>query len=161
MDLSKFTDLSDDARAWVYIFEKPLSEEDLDSVEDKLTRFMESWNCHGASVRGAWHCFENKILIIAGESTDGMSGCSIDSSVRVLKELKTEGIDALNIANVHYRTADEILTIGRTAFANLCNSGSITDETIVFDISSVTRVGQLRETGIEKEFRSSWHAQAF
>lgn len=54
-----------------------------------MTRFCEGWNTHGNLMLTSFELVENQILILAvDESNLGASGCSIDSSVRTLRELE-------------------------------------------------------------------------
>ena len=54
-----------------------------------MTRFCEGWNTHGNLMPTSFELLENQILILAvDESNLGASGCSIDSSVRILRELE-------------------------------------------------------------------------
>lgn len=54
-----------------------------------MTRFCEGWNTHGNLMPTSFEIIDNQILVLAvDESKLGASGCSIDSSVRTLRELE-------------------------------------------------------------------------
>ncbi|MEO6916194.1 MAG: hypothetical protein ABI151_11550, partial [Chitinophagaceae bacterium] len=57
-------------------------------IEDMLKDFTSSWKTHGDKVKGyADLLFGQFVVIMADESDYGVSGCSTDSSVRVMKEI--------------------------------------------------------------------------
>lgn len=58
-------------------------------MEDMLKEFTDSWNSHGTPVKGfATLLFGRFIVLIADESATGVSGCSTDSSVRLIKSIE-------------------------------------------------------------------------
>jgi len=76
--------LNNDARAWVYAASRTLSGEEQKKLEENLTAFCEGWSSHGVPVRSSWVIRENQFVVLMAE--EGPSGCSIDSSVRMLKQ---------------------------------------------------------------------------
>jgi hypothetical protein len=88
--LLPFKQLPDYSRVWVYQAERRLNEQELVIVRQRLSRFCEGWNTHGNGMPTSFEVFDNQILVLAvDESGLGASGCSIDSSVKVLKELES------------------------------------------------------------------------
>ena len=84
--------LNNDARAWVYAASRRLSVEEQKALEENLTAFCEGWTSHGVPVRSSWEIRENQFVVLMAE--EGPSGCSIDSSVRMLKQAGSAlGID--------------------------------------------------------------------
>lgn len=76
--------LNSEARAWVYAASRPLSDEEQKVLKENLTSFCNDWTSHGVPVRSSWLIRENQFVILIAE--EGPSGCSIDSSVRMLKQ---------------------------------------------------------------------------
>ena len=101
-----FNQLPDNSRVWVYQAERSLSEKELDIIRQKLLRFCEGWNTHGNGMPTSFEIFDHQILVLAvDESGLGASGCSIDSSVRILRELETMlGINLTDQGKVSVRT---------------------------------------------------------
>ena len=156
-----FEHLSNNARVWVYVFKTELNPEQESIVKSKFDQFVSAWQCHGSELTGAYELIENKVLVLAVEEANSVSGCSIDSSVRVLKQLKEEhGIDALDQTLIHYRRGDDLETVNRSIFDTLCKAGDISDETKVID-PLLTSMADLRSGKLEKDFSQSWHARAF
>lgn len=85
-----FEQLPAHSRVWIYQAERILTEKEIEIVKQRLTRFCEGWNTHGNGMPTSFDIFDQQILILAvDESGLGASGCSIDSSVKVLRELES------------------------------------------------------------------------
>ena len=160
-ELSIFPQFTNNANVWIYGFTQPLSDSEKNIVQNALKDFVSNWNSHGQPVNGDFLVLYNKFAILGEESSDGISGCSIDSSVRVFKYLKERhGLDALNHNLIHYRCHEDIISTERAIFQELISAGKIIDETIVFD-TTVRTVGDIRNGLWEARFSASWHARAF
>lgn len=157
-----FDNLPDDARVWIYAFEKPLGDADKQAVAERLDTFMEEWRSHNVDVHGAYAILHDRFVIMSGVSSDGISGCSIDSSVENFKFLRDRlGLDALNRDLVHFRDADGVVqALDRAAFQKEVSGGRCSADTIVFDITIGT-LGDFRGGRFELPLAQSWHAKAF
>ena len=158
---SIFPQFIDETRVWIYGFTHSLTNKEKRIVEHTLQEFVGEWKTHGQAVTGDFVIWYNKFAILGGESADGLSGCSIDSSVRIFKKLNEDhGLDALDQGLIHYRIDTEILSVNRIVFQDLVNKGTITDDTIVFN-NTIQTVGEIRRELWETKLTNSWHAQAF
>lgn len=82
-------DFSADSRVWIYQSNRLFSLSEALHIEDLLNRFSESWLSHGQKVKGYANLFFGQfIVLMADESAAGVSGCSTDSSVRLVKEIE-------------------------------------------------------------------------
>jgi hypothetical protein len=82
-------DFSPASRVWIYQSNRLFSLSEALTIEDKLNDFVAGWNSHGDPVKGfATLFFGQFIILMADESATGVSGCSTDSSVRLIKELE-------------------------------------------------------------------------
>lgn len=58
-------------------------------VEQLLNDFTAQWQSHGTPVKGAGYLFFGQfIVLMADEQATGVSGCSTDSSVRLIKSIE-------------------------------------------------------------------------
>ena len=160
MNLKQFAAFEDDDKLWVYIFDRALDEGEGRALEGRLREFTASWKSHDKEVRGTYAIYKRQIVLLAVKG--GISGCSIDSSVRLFKEFKiSHGADALNRNWVFFIDQNrEIQKASRAQFAELVQKGSIKNDTLVID-GSITQVGELRFGGLEKPFSQSWHKNTF
>jgi hypothetical protein len=80
---------STESRIWIYQCNKPLSESEKDEVLNMLHTFTNNWLSHGKKVKGYGNILFNQfIILIADETASAVSGCSTDSSVRLMKEIE-------------------------------------------------------------------------
>jgi hypothetical protein len=82
-------DFDDNSKVWVYQSNRLFSIGEALEIEDMLNDFLAKWNSHGTPVKGyANLLFGQFAVFIADETATGVSGCSTDSSVRVVKEIE-------------------------------------------------------------------------
>jgi hypothetical protein len=82
-------DFDSESRVWIYQCNRLLTMSEVLDVEDMLNDFVKTWNSHAMPVKGfATVFFGQFIVLMADESGSGVSGCSTDSSVRLMKEIE-------------------------------------------------------------------------
>ncbi len=82
-------DFAPDSRVWIYQSNRLFSLGEALQIEDLLKNFTENWQSHGTPVKGFGNLFFGQfILLMADENATGVSGCSTDSSVRLIKEME-------------------------------------------------------------------------
>lgn len=80
-----------DSRVWVYQSNRLFSMGEALEIEETLKDFTEKWQSHGSPIKGAAYLFFGQfIVLLADETTTGVSGCSTDSSVRLIKEIEQQ-----------------------------------------------------------------------
>lgn len=99
-----FEDMPNEARIWVYQADRPFDEKEKTWIISKLVTFCNQWNTHGSLMPSSFDIKYDQFIILAvDESQLGASGCSIDSSVKILREIETElGINLLDSGKVSY-----------------------------------------------------------
>lgn len=158
---SVFAAFPDSASLWVYPFAQRLDAAATQTVRGALDPFLEQWNSHGAEVRGAYALQDDRFVLLAARPETTVSGCSIDSSVRIFKDLKTYAkLDGLAKSLVYYRGAAGVEAVSRSAFQALIDAGSVGPDTRVFD-PGIQSLGELRAGRFELPLREAWHARAF
>lgn len=76
-------------RVWVYQGNRLFSAQEALQLESLLAEFVGTWQSHGIPVKGYGNLlFGQFIILMADETATGVSGCSTDSSVRLIKKLK-------------------------------------------------------------------------
>lgn len=78
-----------DSRVWVYQCPRLFTISEAFDIEDLLKEFTTQWKSHGTPVKGEAHLFFGQfIVLLADETATGVSGCSTDSSVRLIKDIE-------------------------------------------------------------------------
>jgi hypothetical protein len=156
-----FDALPDEARVWVFASPRPLTDEQTGTLLDEVDRFLSGWLAHGHPVVGAreWR-YDRFLLIGADEAATGVSGCSIDSLFRTLKQLERGmGVALVDSSPVWYRAVDgTIESVSRSEFRERARGGEISEDTVVFD-NTVRSAGQVRQGEWERPARDSWHGK--
>ncbi len=115
-----------DTKLWIYAFSRRLDAGEVTLVYSVLKNFVDEWKSHQHDVRGAFEIVHDQFVLMAAESDNGISGCSIDSSVAVFKWLKAQNnLDALDRSFVFYRDGDVVRTTTRSEFQELVDAGKV------------------------------------
>lgn len=163
MSAVRFSHIPDDARLWIFAAADPLRAEQLDALAERTETFLAEWHAHQHPVVGASELrYDRFLLVAADEAATGVSGCSIDSLFRVLKQGESElGTSMLDNSLIWFRDgAGTIRTASRPDFRQLATAGAVTGDTVVFD-NTVSTVGALRSGRWEGPARDSWHGRVF
>lgn len=153
------SELPDHARVWIYTSGRALLAAEQQRLLNEMEQFTRQWKAHGAALNAGVGMLHDRYLILAAdESHSSASGCSIDSSVRVLTSIGDElGVDLFVRTLVSYRDADGVHTVPIRDFWALRKAGRIDDATEVFNSTAQT-LGDLRNGGWQS-FAASWHAE--
>lgn len=82
-------DFSGNSRVWIYQCSRLFFLSEALQIEEMLEQFVAGWKSHGTPVKGYANLFYGQfIVLMADETPAGVSGCSTDSSVHVIKEIE-------------------------------------------------------------------------
>jgi hypothetical protein len=90
-----FESLPPQSRVWIYQSDKLLTKDQQSIISEGLRSFTEQWSVHGSPIETSFRIAEDHFVILA--ANDETSGCSIDSSVRAMRNLGDQiGVDFFN-----------------------------------------------------------------
>ena len=76
-----------DARLWVFVGDRKMSETEISWLNESLTHFVSSWQTHGKSLDAVGFVLhEAAIVIVANENAVKASGCSMDKINHFVKD---------------------------------------------------------------------------
>lgn len=136
----------DQSRVWIYQSNRLFTLHEALQIEELLKAFVSSWNSHGTPVKGYANLFFGQfIVLMADESQHGVSGCSTDSSVRMIKEIE-------QLFNVHlfdrlllaFLVKERVQMIPMAQLSYAMQNGFIDESTIYFN-NTVLTLAQLRD----------------
>jgi hypothetical protein len=155
--------LPETARVWVYQAGRTFNAAEAELVEAHLRAFCECWAAHGQPLHGGFALLEDRFLVLAvNEDASLPSGCSIDSSVQMLRELSARlgGIELLDKSLIPYQLPDgSVGTIPRVELRAAVADGRLQPQTPVFD-TLVATVGALRTDWV-RPAAQTWLARYF
>ena len=155
----EFNSLPDSARVWVYQSDREFTEEEIIKINQKAVEFINGWTRHGDALKGSFTIEYNQFLILGLDETfNSASGCSIDSSVRFVKEIEeTLNVDLMDKMNVSFKDGDNINIVKLPDFQKFAEDKKITEETIVFNNMVNTKLDV--KTKWEVPAKDSWHSR--
>lgn len=135
------TDFNEDSRVWIYQSNRQFLISEALEMEDMLNEFAVNWKSHGTPVKGyANLVFGQFIIIMADETATGVSGCSTDSSVHLIKSIeekfKVQMFDRQNLAFV-VKDKIELLPLGQLEYA--VENNFINANTLYFNNTVLTK----------------------
>lgn len=130
-----FTSLPDTSRIWVFQSNRPFDAGALSLIEKKLRAFTEEWTVHGSPVETSYAIRFNRFIILAAdEGRQRASGCSIDSSVRVLKEIEQSiGIQLFDRNQVAFKLGNEVVLVPVQELKQKFQAGILNEDSLAFN----------------------------
>ena len=124
-----------DSRVWIYQSSRLFSLCEALEIEDSLHQFTEKWLSHGAPVKGAAYLFFGQfIVLMADEQATGVSGCSTDSSVRLIKELEQQyRVNLFDRTSLAFVVKDKIQLLPLSQLQYAADNGFIQADTLYFN----------------------------
>ncbi|MBC7866458.1 MAG: hypothetical protein H7X88_02885 [Gloeobacteraceae cyanobacterium ES-bin-316] len=140
------------AKVWIYQSSRLFLLSEALQMEDMLHNFVSKWNSHGAPVKGYANLFFGRfIILMADETGTGVSGCSTDSSVHLIKEIeKKYGVDMFDRQMLCFIVKDKIEQLPLSQVAYAIHNKFIDKHTLYFNNSITTK----------KQLLTNWIAPA-
>ncbi|HMU46957.1 MAG TPA: hypothetical protein PKC72_11345 [Chitinophagaceae bacterium] len=124
-----------DSRVWVYQSNRVFGIDEALEIEEMLKEFVAKWQSHGTRVKGAAHLFFGQfIVLIADETATGVSGCSTDSSVRLIKSIEVKfGVNMFDRTALAFVIKDKIQLLPMSQLQYAFDNSFIRPETLYFN----------------------------
>jgi hypothetical protein len=122
-------------RAWTFVINKQLNEQQLKSIEDAGNNFVKGWTAHEQQLHGSFDIFRNRIIVMkVNEDIHSASGCSIDKLTRFIKQLESEyGIELMNRLLVAYKTDEGVDVVHSSKIIELLQAGKMNETTSIYN----------------------------
>ena len=144
--------MPDSARLWVYQANRRLTAQEQEIIRQSTQQFINQWAAHGNGLTASYLLEDAHFLIImVDERSAEASGCSIDSSVGLIRNLEQElNVSFLDRSIIAIKNRSEIELLPLSSVKSSIAEGKITDDTEVYN-NSVASYG---------EWKSSWKQKA-
>ena len=128
-------DFNDNSRVWIYQTNRLFLVSEALEMEDMLNDFVVGWNSHGAKVKGYANLFFGRfIIIMADETATGVSGCSTDSSVHLIKSIEEKfNVQMFDRQNLAFVVKDKIELLPLSQLDNAVENDFINAGTLYFN----------------------------
>jgi hypothetical protein len=149
------------SRVWIYQGHRSFTAREAAETRHLLDSFVHNWQSHGAPVKGYAGIFYNQfILLIADETASGVSGCSTDSSVRLIRQIEQQTdirlFDRLDLA-FYIDGKVELITMGQ--FPTALKTRRITAESLYFN--NTVRTKEELESNWLTGVKDSWLGEKY
>lgn len=153
--------ISKNARVWIYQSNRCFTINEETQIQQMLDTFTAQWQAHGHQLAAIGEIKHHLFIILSiDEQHAGATGCSIDKSVAMMKDIEQQfGVNLFDRFQIAYRVNAEVKSASRSQFIQLLNEGIVAEDVTVFNNLITTR--DELETDWEVVFNKSWHAQVF
>ncbi|MEQ1676543.1 MAG: hypothetical protein ABL876_07575 [Chitinophagaceae bacterium] len=123
------------SRVWVYQCNRLFTLNEAFEIEDLLKDFTTQWKSHGTPVKGEAHLFFGQfIVLLADETATGVSGCSTDSSVRLIKDIEQRyRVNMFDRTTLAFVLKDKIELLPLSQLSYAAENGFINPDTLYFN----------------------------
>lgn len=156
-----FKQLPDSTRVWIYQSNEAFTDSQIEQINELLKDFCNSWNNHGEGLKSSFLIKYHQFIVLAiDESHYEASGCSIDSSVQVIKKIENLfDVNLFDRMKTAFKIEEHINLVSLADFQKYVNEGKINSDTIVFN-NMVKTVGEFNSNW-EVKAKDSWHKRYF
>jgi len=153
--------ISENSRVWIYQANRILTLEEEKAILQILHNFTAEWLAHGHALAAKGEVLHHQfILLSVDEEVAGATGCSIDKSVNLMKEIEQKfNLNLFDRFRIAYRHNEEVINCSREEFEALIKNGSVNENTLVFN-NLINSRNEL-QSAWEIPFKDSWHAKVF
>ena len=133
---------SPDSRVWIYQSSRLFTLNEALTIEDLLNDFTDKWLSHGTPVKGAAYLFFGQfIILMADEKATGVSGCSTDSSVRLIKDIEQRfGVNMFDRTTLAFLVKDKVQLLPLSQLQYAFDNRFIDSHTLYFNNLVQTKV---------------------
>ena len=141
-------DFNDNSHVWIYQSSRVFTFPEAVRIEEQLKDFAANWKSHGTPVKGYGNLlFGQFVIFMADETASGVSGCSTDSSVRLIKNIEKDfEVDMFDRQMLAFVVDEKIQMIPLSQVNHLLEEGVLTANTLYFNNTILTK----------KELLKSW-----
>ncbi|HPI55005.1 MAG TPA: hypothetical protein PLU10_09955 [Chitinophagaceae bacterium] len=134
-------DFGPQSKVWIYQSNRPFNEQEELEINEQLQNFYCQWKSHGDDVKGwAKLLFQQFVVVLADEEQSGVSGCSTDSMVRIIKSFERQyEVDLFDRLTITFLVEDkpQPLPIQQVKYA--LEKGYIETDTLLFNNTVTTK----------------------
>ncbi|MFC4261976.1 hypothetical protein ACFOWM_03735 [Ferruginibacter yonginensis] len=134
-------DFAASSRVWIYQCNRIFFMSELLDIETMLQEFVTNWKSHGTPVKGYANIFFGRfVVLMADENATGVSGCSTDSSVRLIKAIESKyNVNMFDRLLLAFYIKDKVEQIPLSQLNYAITNNFITPDTLYFDNTILTK----------------------
>lgn len=159
--LFDFNELADSSKIWIYQSNREFTSNEVEEISVLIENFVSNWKRHGDDLKASYQIKYNQFIVLAvDESYNNISGCSIDASANLFKQIEDKyKVELFNKLNTAFKDGDNINIVSLSEFQKYVNAQKINDKTVVFN--NMVKTKKELETKWEVAAEESWHSRYF
>jgi len=133
--MSYYDDMPFESKVWIYQSDRDFRDAEVQGIRQRMREFMEDWSAHGNQLKAFGDVYYNRFLVImVDENVEVASGCSIDKSVHLIKEISTAfEVDLFDRLSVAYMVGSDVFVVSKATFQQKIDSGELDENTTLFN----------------------------
>lgn len=133
--MTYYDDMPNESKVWIYQSDRDFRDAEVQGIRQRLREFMENWTAHGNSLKAFGDVYYNRFLVImVDESMATASGCSIDKSVHLIKEISSAfEVNLFDRLSIAYMQGSDVFVVSKAHFQQKVDSGELNENTVVFN----------------------------
>jgi hypothetical protein len=138
----EFDSLPPHARVWIYQSDRKLNDRDKEIISEQLLSFTNQWLVHGQPLKASFDVrFDQFVILSVDEEYNATSGCSIDTSVKAIKQLEILlNVNFFDRSNVAFLQNDQVYTIRISMLGQKLQEGVWSNSTLTFNNVIPTKI---------------------
>lgn len=159
--LIPYHQLPENAKIWIYQSSRNFNVEEVAELSIEIENFVEAWQSHQIPVYGFGSLYYRRFIVLfADEDKVNVSGCSIDSSVKFIKEMEQKyQVNFFDRMKICYKIQEQMVgSFSMLEIENYLAQEKIKKDTIVFNNLVQTKIEfeQKWEVSIENSLFSKY-----
>jgi hypothetical protein len=146
-----FESISPNARIWIYQANRKFTFEEQEAITNFLKVFTDRWSAHSQALKTSFAIRYNQFIVLAAdEDYNSASGCSIDSSVRAIKQIEQNvGVELFNRNLIAFLNQGIVDLVPLNELKQKYSSGAWNEDSLTFNNLVATK-GQMESSWISK-----------
>lgn len=130
-----FDQLPPHARLWIYQASRSLTKAEQTEIKPLLERFATEWSSHGKGLQASAELLYDRFLVLANnESEAAASGCSIDASVKFVRELEQRyQVSFFDRTKLAFLQEGQLQLVSMGEMKSKVAAGDISKDSLYFD----------------------------
>ena len=127
--------MPDTARVWIYQSDRPFTTQEEQEIATAIQRFISQWAAHGQKLMAAFTIQHHQFIVLSvDESVAQASGCSIDASVELIRQIESHfKLNLLDRTKVAFLIDGEVTLQPFSKLKDEIIAGVIDEKTKVFN----------------------------
>lgn len=139
-------------KLWIFQSKQYFTNSEYKQIVKIIKKFLSNWVSHGILIQAKMKIIENRFIkILLSEENIPISGCAIDSMIKMIKEIDNQypQLQLLNRNLVSYKKNNQIITVDIANLKSKIKNGDVNSNDVIYN-SFVTSQREYNEKFTQK-----------